>query len=52
MIGEAALFELGIMIASLAIGGSIAKYIKGSDIPIFILLGLGLGPYGRFRSTF
>lgn len=49
MIGEAALFELGIMIASLAIGGSIAKYIKGSDIPIFILLGLGLGPYGMGR---
>ena len=49
MIGEAALFELGIMIAALAIGGSVAKYIKESDIPLFILLGIVLGPYGMGR---
>ncbi len=49
MIGEAALFELGIMIAALAIGGSIAHYINQSDIPLFILLGIAFGPYGMGR---
>jgi len=51
MIGEAALFELGIMIAALAGGASIAKYIKESDIPLFILLGIALGPYGMGRFS-
>ncbi len=49
MIGEAALFELGIMIAALAVVGSIAKYVKESDIPFFILIGIALGPYGIGR---
>lgn len=54
MIGEAALFELGIMIASLAIAAWIASVLNESDIPLFILMGIGLGPYGlgRFMSFY
>ena len=49
MLREAALFELGLMIAALALGASIARYIKESDIPLFILMGIILGPYGIGR---
>ncbi|MFW6144859.1 MAG: cation:proton antiporter [Candidatus Natronoplasma sp.] len=49
MIGEAALFEIGIMICSLAVAAWIASILNESDIPIFILMGIGLGPYGLGR---
>ncbi len=49
MIGEAALFELGLMIASLALAAGIASALNESDIPLFILMGIGLGPYGIGR---
>ncbi|MFP4000328.1 MAG: cation:proton antiporter, partial [Thermoplasmata archaeon] len=49
MIGEEALLELGIMISSLAVAAWIASILNESDIPIFILMGIGLGPYGLGR---
>ncbi len=49
MFENAALFELGLMISALAIGAAIASRFKESDIPLFILLGIILGPYGIGR---
>ncbi len=49
MFENAALFELGLMISALAIGAAIASRLKESDIPLFILLGILLGPYGIGR---
>ncbi len=49
MLGEAAIFELGLMIIALAIGASVAGYFNKSDIPMFIILGIILGPFGIGR---
>ncbi len=49
MIGEAAVFELGLMIVALAIAASLASRFKESDIPLFILLGIIMGRYGIGR---
>ncbi len=49
MLGEAAIFELGLMIVALAVAAGVASYIKESDIPLFIVMGIVLGPYGIGR---
>lgn len=49
MIGETAIFELGLMIVALAAVASLASFIKESDIPLFIVMGIILGPYGIGR---
>ncbi len=49
MIGEVAMFELGLMIFALAIAASISYRFNKSDIPLFIFLGIMLGPYGIGR---
>lgn len=51
MLGEVPIFELGLMIVTLAVGASIASYFKKSDIPIFIISGILLGSYGLGRLS-
>ncbi len=51
MLGEVPIFEFGLMIITLAIGASIASHFKKSDIPVFILSGIILGPYGIGRIS-
>ncbi len=51
MLGEVPIFELGLMIVALAVAASIAHRYNNSDIPLFILLGIALGPYGLGRFT-
>ncbi|MDZ7850511.1 MAG: cation:proton antiporter [Halodesulfurarchaeum sp.] len=50
MASETALLELGILLATVAFAGTLARRIRQSVIPLYILAGMVLNPYvaGRF----
>ncbi len=51
MIGEVALLELGVVIITLAIIADITDRFNESDIPLFIIIGIILGPYVLGRHS-
>ncbi|MFW5912697.1 MAG: cation:proton antiporter [Candidatus Hadarchaeota archaeon] len=45
MLFDTGLLEIGLMFVSIALGGAIASRINQAEIPIYIILGMVMGPY-------